>query len=145
MAGSLAKSRQDKSRGLEVRILIDSNRFIDFCAGEEEAIETMERANLLVVPFIVLAEIRVGALSVKRGDTQVRILGELLQKPGVRLAHSTDTTAHHYASLYNKLRKAGTPIPTNDIWIAALAIEHSLLLYSRDAHFDRIPSLPRLA
>ena len=127
-----------------MRVLIDSNRFIDFCAGEEEVIETLERAVLLVVPFIVLAEIHVGAHSVKRGDAQVRVLGELLQKPGVRVAHSTDTTPHHYASLYNKLKKAGTPIPTNDIWIAALAIEHSLLLYSRDAHFDRIPNLPRL-
>ncbi len=145
MAGSLGQTRQDTSRGLEVRVLIDSNRFIDFCAGEAEVVETLEQASLLVVPFIVLAEIRVGALSVKRGDAQVRLLGELLQQPGVRVAHSTDTTAHHYAALYKKLRKAGTPIPTNDLWIAALAIEHSLLLYSRDAHFDRIPSLPRLA
>jgi tRNA(fMet)-specific endonuclease VapC len=43
------------------------------------------------------------------------------------------------------LKKAGTPIPTNDIWIAALAVEHSLVLYSRDAHFDRFPGIPRLA
>jgi tRNA(fMet)-specific endonuclease VapC len=74
----------------------------------------------------------------------VRILGELLQQPGVRVAHSSDATAHHYAALYARLRKAGTPIPTNDLWIAALAIEHSLILYTRDVHFDRIPSIPRL-
>jgi tRNA(fMet)-specific endonuclease VapC len=130
---------------LEVRILIDSNRFIDFCAGEPEVVDAFEQAALVVVPFIVLAEIRVGAQSIKRGDAQVRVLGELLQQPGVRVAHSSDATTHHYAALYSRLRKAGTPIPTNDLWIAALAIEHSLVLYSRDAHFDRFPSIPRLA
>ena len=128
-----------------MRILIDSNRFIDFCAGEMEVVDAFEQAALVVVPFIVLAEIRVGAQSIKRGDAQVRILGELLQQPGVRVVHSSDSTTHHYAALYARLRKAGTPIPTNDLWIAALAIEHELVLYSRDAHFDLIPSIPRLA
>jgi tRNA(fMet)-specific endonuclease VapC len=128
-----------------VRILIDSNRFIDFCAGEMKVVDAFEQAALVVVPFLVLAEIRVGAHSIKRGDAQVRILGELLQQPGVRVVHSSDSTTHHYAALYERLRKAGTPIPTNDLWIAALAIEHELVLYSRDAHFDLIPSIPRLA
>ena len=128
-----------------MRLLIDSNRFIDFCAGEQAVVDVFEQAALLVVPFIVLAEIRVGSHSVKRGDAQVRILGELLPQPGVRVAHSSETTTHHYAALYARLKKAGTPIPTNDLWIAALAIEHSLVLYSRDAHFDKIPSIPRLA
>jgi tRNA(fMet)-specific endonuclease VapC len=127
-----------------VRILIDSNRFIDFCAGEGEVVDVFEQAALLVVPFVVLAEIRVGAHSIKRGATQVGILGELLQQPGVRVAHSSDTTTHHYAALYARLKKAGTPIPTNDLWIAALAVEHSLMLYSRDGHFDHFPDIPRL-
>jgi tRNA(fMet)-specific endonuclease VapC len=110
-----------------------------------EVVDAFEQAVLVVVPFIVLAEIRDGAQSIKRGDAQVRILGELLQQPGVRVVHSSDSTTHHYAALYARLRKAGTPIPTNDLWIAALAIEHELVLYSRDAHFDLIPSIPRLA
>ena len=58
--------------------------------------------------------------------------------------HSSDATAHHYASIFAQLRRKGTPIPTNDIWIAALALEHNLILYSRDAHFDKIPSVPRV-
>ena len=128
-----------------MRILIDSNRFIDFCAGDPAVVDTFERAVLLVVPFIVLAEIRVGAQLIKRGDSQLRVLAELLQQPGVRVVHSTDTTAHHYAVLYARLKKAGTPIPTNDLWIAALAVEHSLALYTRVAHFDLIPSIPRVA
>ncbi len=127
-----------------MRILIDTNRFIDFCSGEEEVIDTFERASLLVIPFVVLAEIRVGAHLVKRGESQERVLNELLQQQGVRVAHSTDSTTHHYAGLYAKLKRNGTPIPTNDIWIAALAVEHSLVLYSRDAHFDVFPGIARL-
>ena len=127
-----------------MRILIDSNRFIDFCAGEEDVVGVFERASLLVVPFVVLAEIRAGAVSTRRGDAQVLVLNELLQQPGVRAAHSTDSTAHHYAAIYAKLRRAGTPIPTNDVWIAALAVEHGLVLYTRDAHFDSIPTIPRI-
>ncbi len=127
-----------------MRILIDANRFIDFCADEHGVVDAFEQAALLVIPFVVLAEIRAGAAVMKRGDAQVRVLNQLLQQSGVRVAHSTDTTAHHYAAVYARLRKAGTPIPTNDIWIAAIAIEHSLVLYSRDAHFDLIPSIPRI-
>ena len=127
-----------------MRILIDSNRFIDFCAGDEEVVTTFERAAILVIPFIVLAEIRVGAQLAKRGENQARALGELLNQPGVRTVHSTDGTAHHYASIFAQLRRKGTPIPTNDIWIAALALEHNLILYTRDAHFEKIPSVPRM-
>ncbi|NJL19333.1 MAG: type II toxin-antitoxin system VapC family toxin [Bdellovibrionaceae bacterium] len=127
-----------------MRLLIDSNRFIDFCAGDEEVIRVMESAALLCIPYIVLAEIRAGSLVTKRGQSQVRVLLELLNQPGVRSVHSTDATTHHYATLYGQLRKAGTPIPTNDIWIAALAIEHDLILYSREAHFEKIPTLARL-
>jgi tRNA(fMet)-specific endonuclease VapC len=127
-----------------MRLLIDSNRFIDFCAGDDEVIRTLESASLICVPFIVLAEIRAGALVTKRGQNQVRVLQQLLNQIGVRSLHSTDSTTHHYATLYSQLRKAGTPIPTNDIWIAAMAIEHDLILYSRDAHFDHFPNLAKL-
>ncbi len=127
-----------------MRLLIDSNRFLDFCGGDDEVRETFETAHLLVVPFVVLAEIEVGAHLARKGENQTRILRELIHQPGVQVAHTSDATAHHYASLFAKLRKKGTPIPTNDIWIAALAVEHNLILYTRDAHFEMFPSIPRL-
>jgi len=127
-----------------MRLAIDSNRFIDFCAGDKAVMETFEQAALLVIPFVVLAEIRAGARLCRKGETQIRILNALLNQPGVRTAHSTDGTAHHYAAIYSQLRRKGTPIPTNDIWIAAIALEHNLILCTRDAHFDHIPSVPRV-
>lgn len=53
-------------------------------------------------------------------------------------------TTHHYADLYLQLRHQGTPIPDNDLWIAALVVQHGLTLYSRDKHFHHLPQLPRL-
>jgi len=62
----------------------------------------------------------------------------------VEILQSDDGTTQTYAELFRELRVRGTPIPTNDLWIAALAVEHSLPLCSRDAHFDAFPQIPRL-
>jgi tRNA(fMet)-specific endonuclease VapC len=51
---------------------------------------------------------------------------------------------HHYGAVFRQLRKQGSPIPTNDMWIAALVLQHSLVLCARDAHFDVLPQLPRV-
>ena len=69
------------------------------------------------------------------------VLQQFLAKPTVQLLLPTRETADHYARLYSQLRTAGTPIPINDIWIAALALQHDLLLITRDPHFKRIPQL----
>jgi len=58
----------------------------------------------------------------------------------MRLALDTN----RYASLYRQLRRQGTPIPTNDLWIAALVVQHGLALYARDRHFDELPQLDRV-
>ncbi|HSF02880.1 MAG TPA: hypothetical protein VLA62_07715, partial [Solirubrobacterales bacterium] len=55
-----------------------------------------------------------------------------------------EETTHHYARLFHQLRRQGTPIPTNDIWIAALVSQHRLYLLARDVHFDHLPQLPRV-
>jgi tRNA(fMet)-specific endonuclease VapC len=65
-------------------------------------------------------------------------------KPGVSILYPDDQTTQHYATLYKQLRKQGTPIPTNDLWISALVLQHSLSLYARDVHFDHLPQIVRL-
>jgi len=52
-------------------------------------------------------------------------------------------TAEHYARIFVQLKRAGTPVPDNDLWIAAIALEFDLTLITRDRHFERIPQLPR--
>ena len=61
----------------------------------------------------------------------------------VRLLVPDEQTTHHYAAVFRQLRQQGTPIPTNDVWIAALVIQHGLVLSSRDAHFDHLPQILR--
>ncbi len=62
---------------------------------------------------------------------------------GVSVLFSDEQTAHHYAAVFRQLRRQGTPIPTNDLWIAALVLQHDLVLHARDRHFDRLPQLVR--
>jgi tRNA(fMet)-specific endonuclease VapC len=127
-----------------VRLALDTNRYTDLCRGTASVIETVERADEVWVPFIVLGELRAGFAAGGQGPRNEAVLRRFLLKPGVSLLYADEQTTHHYAAIYRQLRKQGTPIPTNDMWIAALVLQHSLVLCARDAHFDALPQLPRV-
>ena len=127
-----------------MRIALDTNRYIDFARGDAEVVKTLESAGEIIVPLIVLAELRAGFVVGSQGTRNEGALRRFLLKPGVCLLDPDDQTSHHYAAVYKQLRQQGTPIPTNDIWIAALTIQHGLVLYARDAHFDHLPQIPRI-
>jgi predicted nucleic acid-binding protein len=61
----------------------------------------------------------------------------------LRTLFADDQTTHHYASVFRQLRKQGTPVPTNDMWLAALVLQHNLALHARDKHFDHLPQIVR--
>lgn len=127
-----------------MRVSLDTNRYRDLCEGDAQVVETVERAESVYLPFVVLAELRAGfAVGTRRADNE-RVLQRFLSKPGVDVHFSSDATTRVYAELYRQLRTQGTPIPTNDLWIAALVVEHSTLLYSRDRHFSHLPQLGRV-
>ena len=126
-----------------MRILLDTNRYRDFCVGAPEAVERLRAAELVCMAFVTLAELRAGFLAGTAGRPNERNLALFLNRPRVKILWSDEQTTYHYARLLLQLRKQGTPIPTNDIWIAALAIQHDLVLFSRDTHFDRLQQLPR--
>jgi tRNA(fMet)-specific endonuclease VapC len=129
---------------VEVRLALDSNRYSDLCRNVREAVETVEQAVQVFMPFVVLAELRAGFSVGQRGVENERTLTRFLNRTGVQVILAEETTTHHYAAVYRQLRRQGTPIPTNDIWIAALVLEHDLALYARDRHFDHLPQLRRL-
>ncbi len=124
-----------------MRIALDTNRYVDLAAGSADAVHVLEHAEEIALPFVVIAELRAGFAIGTKGADNERVLQRFLRKPHVRVLHSSDTTTRTYATLYRQLRQAGTPIPTNDLWIASLVVEHGLVLYSRDAHFRRLPQL----
>ena len=127
-----------------MKIALDTNRYTDFCRGEPGVVENIAHAERIFMPFVVLGEMRAGFQTGTRARQNERILIRFLNSPRVRLLLPDEQTTHHYANIFAQLRKQGTPIPTNDIWIAALVLQHDLLLLARDKHFDALPQLPRL-
>jgi tRNA(fMet)-specific endonuclease VapC len=126
-----------------VRLALDTNRYTDLSRGNVEVMEVVESADEVWLPFIVLAELRAGfALGSKTAKNEA-ILRRFLFEPDVDVLYADEQTTHHYANIYRQLRLQGTPIPTNDMWIAALVLQHSLTLCARDTHFDALPQLPR--
>jgi len=127
-----------------VRLALDTNRYTDLCRGDESVVKAVENADEVLLPFIVIGELRAGFAVGKQGLRNDAVLRRFLLKSGVEVLYADDQTTHHYAAVYRQLRKQGTPIPTNDMWIAALVLQHSLILLARDTHFDALPQLARL-
>ena len=95
------------------------------------------------MPFVVLAELRAGFLCGTLARRNEQTLTRFLNAERVRILFPDEDTTHHFAHVFAQLRLQGTPIPVNDIWIAALAIQHDLILFSRDTHFDTLPQIAR--
>ena len=129
---------------MALRLALDTNRYADLCRGNPRAVDIVEAADTVWLPFVVVGELRAGFASGNQGPRNEAVLRRFLLKPGVGILYADEQTTHHYASLYRQLRKQGTPIPTDDMWIAALVLQHSLSLYDRDRHFDSLPQLLRV-
>jgi len=121
-----------------MRVALDTNRITDLFRGDMELAEQLGTAEEVWIPLFALGEIKAGF----QGGTQQRrnesLLNRLLAKPTVGVLLPSRETAEHYARIFVQLRRAGTPVPDNDLWIAALVLEHDLVLITRDRHFERI-------
>ena len=126
-----------------MNVIIDTNRYRDFCEGDPTALEVVQLARTIALPFAVLAELRAGFLCGTVARKNEQTLVRFLNSDRVRLLFPDEDTTHHFARVFAQLRLQGTPIPSHDIWIAALAIQHDLMLFSRDTHFDVLPQLAR--
>ena len=129
---------------MAVKIVLDTNRYRDFCLGDRVVLDRLQLAEQVFLPFVALAELRAGFQCGTRARENERILLRFLSRPRTSVLYASEATTRHYAQLFYQLRQQGTPIPTNDIWIAALVVEHGLHLFSRDQHFDHLPHLPRI-
>jgi tRNA(fMet)-specific endonuclease VapC len=127
-----------------MRLLLDTNRYRDLCEGGSSVLETIRLADTINLPFVVLAELRSGFLCGTQTRKNEQYLVRFLNSERTEILYADENTTHHFAHVFAQLRKQGTPIPTNDIWIAALAIQHNLLLYSRDTHFDHLAQIARI-
>ena len=128
-----------------MRIAIDSNRYTDFCRGDEIAVRVLRSAHEILVPLVVVAEQRAGFAHGSRREKNEQVLTRFLNAKGIEVLCPDEQTTRVYAELYAYLRKKGTPIPTNDLWIAALVVQHNAVLFDRDSDFDRLPQVARLS
>jgi len=124
-----------------LKLALDTNRYTDLCRGDDGLVAILECADAVFLPFIVLAELRAGFAVGRHVTENEAILDVFLNQPGVEVLYASAATCQFYADLYRQLRRQGTPIPSNDLWIAALVIEHQLPLCSRDRHFTNLPQI----
>ena len=127
-----------------MKIAIDSNRYTDFCRGLADVVSVIESAEEIYIPLIVIGEQRAGFANGNNRERNERLLTKFLNNKGVFILLPDEQTTFFYADLYAYLRKKGKPIPTNDLWIASLVVQHQLVLFDRDADFDHIPQLARI-
>ncbi len=127
-----------------MRIALDTNRYTDLVRGDADTVSTAETAETMFLPLIVLGELRCGFAVGRHGPHNEGVLRQFLLRPGVEVLSPDQQTTLHYGAVYRQLRSQGTPIPTNDMWIAALVLQHDLALLARDRHFDALPQITRL-
>jgi len=120
-------------------VLLDTSVVIPYLKGDAAIRRQIEAVPVLYLPITVVGELYCGAYA---SQHQARVLQEIRNfLTGVVMLGQSETTAECYGQIRADLAKAGTPIPENDIWIAALAREQGMLLVTRDAHFQRISGL----
>jgi tRNA(fMet)-specific endonuclease VapC len=122
-------------------ILLDTNAYVAFKCGVREAVEVIRHAPLIGINSVVLGELLAGFAVGSREAANVEELKRFIGSPRVRLFFLDDVTASHYAGVYRDLRRVGQPIPTNDMWIAATALQHQLAVMSFDGHFRTVKGL----
>ena len=127
------------------KILIDTNVYLHAMLGDEKVISVLRQAAIIGISAISIGELLSGFKGGNREKENQSELKEFLDSSRVRLYAIDEDTAEFYAEILNQLRRAGTPIPTNDIWISAAALQHGLRLFSMDRHFDNIAGLLHIA
>ena len=122
-------------------MILDTNALSAFADGDKDVGEILRRQPRVAVPVIVLGEFRYGIAGSRHRSIYESWLDAHLRH--VDVLPVTGETARSYAAVRVALKGAGTPIPANDAWIAALALQHRLPVLTRDRHFEAVPGLTR--
>lgn len=123
------------------RIILDTSVYSAAGRGDTRFKKWLKPEVEILLPLPVIAELRAGFLVGNRPDKNERDLQRFLVEPNVSVATISDATTQYYAEIYAQLRRAGKPIGTNDMWIAALALEQGIPLLTLDTDFSNIPDL----
>jgi tRNA(fMet)-specific endonuclease VapC len=122
------------------RFLLNTNIVIALFADEATVKDHLAQANEVFIPSIVVGELCYGAQKSGRSSANLAKIDELIANSALLVCDAE--TARRYGAVKNQLRIRGRPLPENDVWIAALALQHALILVTRDAHFQEVENLP---
>ena len=123
------------------KILLDTNAYAAFKNGADDAIELIRLAENIGISVIVLGELLAGFVVGGREAQNRHELNDFLSSPRVSLLEIDDETTDYYATIFKQLRREGRPIPTNDLWIAATALQNGYAVFTYDKHFSAVNNL----
>lgn len=124
-----------------IRILLDTSAYSAFLRGHKEIKGSIREADEIYLNPVIMGELLAGFSMGKKEKKNREILAELLASDRARFIEIDGETSERYAAIYKYLRHSGTPIPTNDLWIAASAMQYGLKLLTTDAHYLTVPQI----
>lgn len=125
------------------RVLLDTNAYSRLASGDEEVLEVLGAADTVYLSVFVLGELYAGFKGGQRERKNRELLRAFIAGESVKLLFATDATAEVFANVKDALRRKGKPLPMNDVWIAAHALEAAATLVTFDAHFEEVDGLQR--
>lgn len=123
------------------KIILDTNAYAAFFTGDVAVLDVLASAEAVYLSAVVLGELFAGFKGGSREAANKKQLEAFLNKSTVQVLDVTSETAGLFGEIKNRLKKAGTPLPINDVWIAAHAAETGAVLITYDEHFTRVPDL----
>ncbi|EKD33832.1 MAG: PilT protein-like protein [uncultured bacterium] len=123
------------------KIILDTNCYTAYLAGDPKILQVLTEAKTTYMSIFVLGELYAGFKGGTRERENRSILRKFLNKPSVKVVNASIETADLFGMVKDMLKKSGRPIPVNDVWIAAHALECGATLVTHDQHFLYIPGL----
>ena len=123
------------------RILLDTNTYSRLLTGDEKVLSILGESDVVHMSIFVLGELYAGFKGGNKEKENTRLLKGFLKKPTVEILEATEETSKIFGQIKHDLKKAGTPLPINDVWIAAHTLESGSTLITYDIHFLEIPGL----
>ncbi len=123
------------------RIIIDTNFYAAFKKSDTAAVDLLRRAEFIGANTVILGELLAGFRCGSREEQNREELDQFLDSPRVDVLPIDDETAEFYAQVFHELKQKGRPIPSNDLWLAASALQHGLALATYDDHFSHVSGL----
>lgn len=123
------------------RVLIDTNIYSELLRGNQFVADLLKKPEIIAFSVISIAELLSGFKNGTREKENLKELDQFLYSPRVLVYDIDIETSEFYAKIYDELKRSGDPIPTNDLWIAALTLQHGTRLFTLDKHFKKVRGL----